>query len=478
MPNSEPVVTPIIEPVVAPVSAPKPNQKASILYPSRFRDQKLCDKANDQKEKFFRIFNDLDFNINIYNDMMANRIDVIDMACKEYSQEVLGFSDVIATFVNDDPSLPPPNQEYYLPQVRKEHKICEAKTDKSSIDEPSKVELKDLPPYLKYAFLEGDDKLPIKNAKDLSDEEKAALITVLKSHKRAIAWKLFDIKGINPEFVLTRFSLRMTSNQRFSTKGAIAITLDLPTVEPKDSLRMGDEHLDTILKTESEEFIKSSVENLVPSPSESEDLSDMTTIHFMMKTFRRKSIRTLFDEEIISIKIDPHHFNAKSDLIESLLNHDSSIISSSLKIDSLLDEFASELTLLKTIPPGIDETDRDPEEVIRLIEKLLYDNLSPRLLEEFIFENSDAAIESFFPSPILVENSDSFIEEIDLSFTLNDSMPPGIEEDDYDSERDILILEELLSNDSLSNHKTSHFILIFHHPLVLLRNHQMMIQEF
>nr|GFC30710.1 hypothetical protein [Tanacetum cinerariifolium] len=42
------------------------------------------------------------------------------------------------------------------------------------------------------------------------------------------------------------------------------------------------------------------------------------------------------------------------------------------------------------------------------------------------------------------------MEEIDLSFTPDDSMPPGIEEDDYESERDILILEELLSNDSLS----------------------------
>nr|GEX51951.1 hypothetical protein [Tanacetum cinerariifolium] len=60
----------------------------------------------------------------------------------------------------------------------------------------------------------------------------------------------------------------------------------------------------------------------------------------------------LFDEEIISIKIDPHHFNAESDLIESLLNHNSSIISSSSKIDCLLDEFAGELILLKLIPPG------------------------------------------------------------------------------------------------------------------------------
>nr|GEY10985.1 reverse transcriptase domain-containing protein [Tanacetum cinerariifolium] len=102
-------------------------------------------------------------------------------------------------FLNDDPSLPPPNQGNYLPKVRKELKICEAKSDKSSIDEPPEVELKDLPPHLEYAFLEGDDKLPVIFAKDLSVEEKNALITVLKSHKRAIAWKLFDIKVVENE---------------------------------------------------------------------------------------------------------------------------------------------------------------------------------------------------------------------------------------------------------------------------------------
>ncbi|GJZ69580.1 hypothetical protein Tco_0633130 [Tanacetum coccineum] len=64
----------------------------------------------------------------------------------------------------------------------------------------SAVDLKDLPPHLEYAFLEGDDKFPVIIAKDLKDEEKAALIKVLKSHKRAIAWKLFDIKGVDPEF--------------------------------------------------------------------------------------------------------------------------------------------------------------------------------------------------------------------------------------------------------------------------------------
>nr|GEV79588.1 reverse transcriptase domain-containing protein [Tanacetum cinerariifolium] len=101
--------------------------------------------------------------------------------------------------LNDDPS-PPPSQGNYLPKVRKELKICEAKFDKSSVDEPLEVELKDLPPHLEYAFLEGDNKLPIIIAKDLSMEEKTALITVLKSHKRAITWKLSEIKGIDLEF--------------------------------------------------------------------------------------------------------------------------------------------------------------------------------------------------------------------------------------------------------------------------------------
>nr|GEW02066.1 hypothetical protein [Tanacetum cinerariifolium] len=90
------------------------------------------------------------------------------------------------------------------------------------------------------------------------------------------------------------------------------------------------------------------------------------------------------------------------------------------------------------------------EEYIRLIERLLYDNSSPRPPKEFVSENSNADIESFSPSPTPVKDSDSFMEEIDLSFTPDDPMPPGIKKDDYDSERDILILEELLDNYSLS----------------------------
>nr|GEY03378.1 reverse transcriptase domain-containing protein [Tanacetum cinerariifolium] len=146
-----------------------------------------------------------------YDAMSVNRIDLINISCEEYSQEVLGFSmsgnptpstePIVSTssptltpfrdsdflleetdaflFLNDDPSSPPlPPQEL---------KVVEPKNEKSSIDEPPVVELKDLPPHLEYAFLEGDDKLPFIIAKDLKDEEKTALIKVLKLHKQALA---------------------------------------------------------------------------------------------------------------------------------------------------------------------------------------------------------------------------------------------------------------------------------------------------
>nr|GEX72610.1 reverse transcriptase domain-containing protein [Tanacetum cinerariifolium] len=199
MQNSEPVVAPVAETTAAPVT---------ITF------------NLDQTSRYLAN----------YNNITANQIDIIDMACEEYSQEVLSFSNVITSgnptpyynlivstssltltpfgdsdflleevnaflsleddatspkvdhsyydpkgdvlpfesFLNDDQSLPPPNQGMYLPQVRKKLKICEAKNDKSSIDEPPEVELKDLPLHLEYAFLEGDDKFPVIIAKDLN----------------------------------------------------------------------------------------------------------------------------------------------------------------------------------------------------------------------------------------------------------------------------------------------------------------------
>ncbi|GKG26343.1 hypothetical protein Tco_0399489, partial [Tanacetum coccineum] len=154
-----------------------------------------------------------------------------------------------------------------------------------------------------------------------------------------------------------------------------------------------DEHLDIIPETESDEFIKSSVKNLVQNPSESEDFSDIesecdvpvcdnsTTFSNPLfdanddfsssddESFSDEDVpkeiysNPLFDEEIISTKIDLNHFNAEFDLIESLLNQDILIISSP-KFDSLLEEFSGEFAHIDLIPPRINEADFDPKEEI------------------------------------------------------------------------------------------------------------------
>nr|GFC44404.1 hypothetical protein [Tanacetum cinerariifolium] len=93
---------------------------------------------------------------------------------------------LLEAILNSEPLPPLPNHEQYMPSFKKELKVCEAKTVKSFVDEPPKVELKDLPPHLEYTFLEGDNKLSVIISKELGDEEKFALIKVLKSHKRAI----------------------------------------------------------------------------------------------------------------------------------------------------------------------------------------------------------------------------------------------------------------------------------------------------
>ncbi|GJT51619.1 hypothetical protein Tco_0977776 [Tanacetum coccineum] len=139
-----------------------------------------------------------------------------------------------------------------------------------------------------------------------------------------------------------------------STLEAVESVSKFPLLLLPESI--GDEHLSTILETESDQLIKSSVENLVPTPSEFEDLS-----------------KDLYDIE------------------KSLLNRDTSI-NSSPKFNSLLEEFSGELAHIDLISPGINETDFDPEEEIRLVEKLLYDKLSPRPPEEFNSENSDVVI--------------------------------------------------------------------------------------
>ncbi|GKA56255.1 reverse transcriptase domain-containing protein [Tanacetum coccineum] len=237
---------PIFEPVVDPVSAPMPNQRTSIPFPSRRNDERRREKANDQIEKFYEIFRDLSFEISFTDaltlmpkfastlkTLIGNKEKLSEMARTPLNENCsavilnklpkkLGDLDdllylivilwrliherlgTISVFIWKNLSLPETNPE--LDDARAAGPFNTTKDQfKSSIDEPPEVELKDLPPHLEYAFLEGDDKLPVIISKDLKDEEKAALIKVLKSHKRAIAWKLSDIKGVDPEFYFTNY---------------------------------------------------------------------------------------------------------------------------------------------------------------------------------------------------------------------------------------------------------------------------------
>nr|GFB98321.1 reverse transcriptase domain-containing protein [Tanacetum cinerariifolium] len=215
----------------------------------RHDDQSLTLKCGDTPSMSYNNFESL------------NKVDLIDATCEEYSQKVLGFAEVVsdevstpyyepivsnssqkltpfnesdfllmeeadafiaihdepispefnATYydpegdifilealLNNDPE-PASNQKDYFPSVRKDLKVVEPK-NKSFDDEPPEVELKELPPHLEYAFLGENEKWPVIIAKDLNVNEKSALINVLKSRKKAIAWKLTDIRGIDPEF--------------------------------------------------------------------------------------------------------------------------------------------------------------------------------------------------------------------------------------------------------------------------------------
>nr|GEW91125.1 hypothetical protein [Tanacetum cinerariifolium] len=201
---------------------------------------------------------------------------------------------------------------------------------------------------------------------------------------------------------------------------------------------MENEHLDTILKTESNEFIKSSVENLVPIPSESEDFSDiksecdMPDCNDSQKTKFSTVSNPLFNVSTSSDDESSHekviHEMSFKTYSNPLFNLDEEIISTSYpKFDSLLEEFSGELAHTDLIPPGINEANCDPEEDIHLVERLLYDN----------------------SSPILVEDSNPFMEKIDLFLAFDGSIPLGIDSDYSDSEGDNLFLERLLHDDPI-----------------------------
>nr|GEX01742.1 reverse transcriptase domain-containing protein [Tanacetum cinerariifolium] len=199
-----------VQPSVVPISILKPDvprtqSKPSIPYPSRLNDQKLREKATNQMEKFFRIFHDFHFDISFADALLlmpkfastikslhANKDKLFELAkvpLKENCSPML--LEKLPEKLGDlDP--------FQLPPM--DLKVAEESKEKSSVEEPPELELKELPSHFEYAFLEDSNKLPVIIAKNLKVDEREALINVLKSHKQAIALKIFDIKGIDPRF--------------------------------------------------------------------------------------------------------------------------------------------------------------------------------------------------------------------------------------------------------------------------------------
>ncbi|GJY51967.1 hypothetical protein Tco_0442814 [Tanacetum coccineum] len=192
------------------------------------------------------------------------------------------------------------------------------------------------------------------------------------------------------------------------------------------------------------EYINTPSWNLPTSSYDDDDDDDDESSHeeviheMNFKTYSNPLFN--LDEEINSSEFNPTHnedldstpkdvrFDAESYLLESLVNRDT-LIASPPKIDFLLEEFAGKLTRLQSIPPGIDNINLDSEGDILFLKSLLYDNSSPRPPEAFQ-ANSNMTIESL---PISV---DALREEIDILHGPDDSIPPGIESDDFDSEGD------------------------------------------
>nr|GEW67749.1 reverse transcriptase domain-containing protein [Tanacetum cinerariifolium] len=228
-------------PIDEPVVAPKP--KPTIPYPSRVTNQKLHKKDDNLALKFVEIFRNLLFELSfadallhmpkfalMFKSLLNNKEKLFDLAMtlvnENYSAVILkklpeklgdpdnflipcdfpelderlaladleGYILYLEKLLNEDPSL-------NLPPVKTEDlKQVDATMTKPLIEEPPELKFKELPSHLEYAFLEGTDKLPVIISKKLKDEEKSGLLKVLKSHKQAIAWKISNIKGIDPRF--------------------------------------------------------------------------------------------------------------------------------------------------------------------------------------------------------------------------------------------------------------------------------------
>ncbi|GJW10725.1 hypothetical protein Tco_1576552 [Tanacetum coccineum] len=204
------------------------------------------------------------------------------------------------------------------------------------------------------------------------------------------------------------------ATKEYLKKFSSAITPDLPK---SDSLIMEDEHLDTILETESDELIKFSVDDLVHTPSESDVVSEGECDFPVCHDSSPKKDEVLDYIILIPLRNDNDNFNVESSPIESVLNRDNVI--SSPKIDLLIEEFTGKLALIAPIPPGIVEANLDPKEDIRFIKNLMYDNFFPRP-PETLKDDSKTVIDS---NNDYSSSDDDSYEDIDYV----DASPPDFE---------------------------------------------------
>ncbi|GJS14375.1 hypothetical protein Tco_0408847 [Tanacetum coccineum] len=214
--------------------------------------------------------------------------------------------------------------------------------------------------------------------------------------------------------------LRKTFQTWLQQRQEQVVNLDTYTPEPSQYRKIPICYDDeTILETESEELIKSSVEDLVHTPSESDGISESECDLPVCDDSSPKKDEVL--DDIISIPPGNgnDHFNAESSLIESVLNRDNVI--SSPKIDFLLEEFASKLALIALIPPGIVEAYFNPKGDICFIENLMYGNSFPRPLET-LKDDYETIIHSN-NNYSLSDDDSPYSEDIDYV----DALPPGPE---------------------------------------------------
>nr|GEW11063.1 reverse transcriptase domain-containing protein [Tanacetum cinerariifolium] len=182
---------------------------------------------------------------------------------------------ILEALLNNDPEPPQSNQKDYFPSFHKDLKVVEPK-NQSSDDEPPELELKELPPHLEYAFLGENEKWTVIIVKDLNVNEKSALINVFKSRKKAIAWKLTRIRGIDPEFCSHKilleedYSPKVQSQRRVNPKihdvikKEVEKLLDAELIYPiSDSPWVSPVHC--VPKKESMTVIKNNENELVPT---------------------------------------------------------------------------------------------------------------------------------------------------------------------------------------------------------------------